>query len=161
MEGLWDCGRDCFGRSIVQRRLILLAAIVTIQAIPSLACLACGTLGRHRSARITMDVYAPAVTPARLQENVLAMLRHGQRRRSGEKVCVPGVSPRKNGVSSKSFILLVSHSYAVFYAGGQTPFGIAVADIDGDKILDIVIADVSGNQIVVLLGKGDGSFQSP
>jgi hypothetical protein len=70
------------------------------------------------------------------------------------------VSPRENGVSSKSFILLASHSYAVFYAGGQTPFGIAV-DIDGDKILDIVIADVSGNQIVVLLGKGDGSFQSP
>jgi hypothetical protein len=71
------------------------------------------------------------------------------------------VSPRENGVSSKSFILLASHSYAVFYAGGQTPFGIAVADIDGDKILDIVIADVWGNQIVVLLGKGDGSFQSP
>jgi hypothetical protein len=44
VEGLWDCGRDCFSRSIVQRPLILLAAIGTVQAIPSLACLACGTL---------------------------------------------------------------------------------------------------------------------
>jgi hypothetical protein len=35
---------------------------------------------RHRSSRITMDVYAPAVTPGKAQENVVAMLRHTKKK---------------------------------------------------------------------------------
>jgi hypothetical protein len=52
-------------------------------------------------------------------------------------------------------------------SGGLFPDGIAIADVNGDGKPDIIVADSSGNQAVdpgvvaVLLGNGDGTFQTP
>ncbi|MFZ0806972.1 MAG: Ig-like domain repeat protein [Candidatus Sulfotelmatobacter sp.] len=55
-----------------------------------------------------------------------------------------------------------------FYASGPSwPGSIAVADLNGDGKLDVVVGDAcgapscpNGNDVAVLLGKGDGTFQS-
>jgi hypothetical protein len=39
--------------------------------------------------------------------------------------------------------------------------GLAVADVNGDGRLDIVASQVLANNVVVLLGRGDGTFQAP
>jgi hypothetical protein len=53
-----------------------------------------------------------------------------------------------------------------YLAGGQIPSAIAVADVNGDGKLDLLIAnewfsfqDTSHGSVGVLLGKGDGTFQ--
>jgi hypothetical protein len=45
------------------------------------------------------------------------------------------------------------------YDVGRSPRGLAVADLGGDGIPDIVVANYDDNTVNVLLGKGDGSFQ--
>jgi hypothetical protein len=80
VEGLWDCGRDCFSRSIVQRPLILLAAIGTVQAIPSLACLACGTLASSLVAHHDGRLLCSGGDAGKAQENVVAMLRRTKKK---------------------------------------------------------------------------------
>src|SRR5271165_19431 len=46
------------------------------------------------------------------------------------------------------------------YATGLGPQGIAVADFNGDRILDLAVTNSAGNTVGVLLGKGDGTFQT-
>ena len=41
------------------------------------------------------------------------------------------------------------------------PHGIAVADFNGDQKPDIAIDDWAENKVLVMFGKGDGSFQAP
>jgi hypothetical protein len=49
---------------------------------------------------------------------------------------------------------------AVSYAtGGQTALSVAVADLIGKGIQDLVVANESSNSVGVLLGNGDGTFQ--
>ena len=43
---------------------------------------------------------------------------------------------------------------------GLGPVSVALADLDRDGILDLVTADGRGNTVSVLLGKGDGTFQT-
>ena len=49
---------------------------------------------------------------------------------------------------------------AVSFAAGDTPFSVAVADLDGDGIPDLVSANIDSDNVSVLLGNGDGSFQA-
>jgi len=42
-----------------------------------------------------------------------------------------------------------------------SPNGFAIGDLNGDGILDLVVAYSGGSNISVLLGKGDGTFQTP
>jgi hypothetical protein len=49
----------------------------------------------------------------------------------------------------------------VRYADPNGPFGLAVADVNGDGLPDVVTANSTGGTATVLLGKGDGSFEAP
>ena len=51
---------------------------------------------------------------------------------------------------------------AVDYGTGIEPFSVAVGDFNGDGKLDLVVANGGGrsNNVSVLLGKGDGTFQT-
>jgi FG-GAP-like repeat/Cep192 domain 4/FG-GAP repeat len=53
----------------------------------------------------------------------------------------------------------VSFNAPVDYTVGTLPFANAVADFNGDKILDITVCNYSSNNVSVLLGNGDGTFQ--
>jgi hypothetical protein len=51
----------------------------------------------------------------------------------------------------------------VDYATAQEPMGVAVGDVNGDGKLDLVVAAASGSTggtVSILLGNGDGTFQS-
>ena len=53
---------------------------------------------------------------------------------------------------------------AIFNTGGIDPRSVAVADLDGDSVLDLVTANFGTIYILgdvrVLLGNGDGTFQA-
>ncbi len=44
---------------------------------------------------------------------------------------------------------------------GGNPLGVAVQDFNGDGIPDLAVADFLTQQVSILLGNGDGTFQSP
>jgi hypothetical protein len=47
------------------------------------------------------------------------------------------------------------------YPTGSNPYAVAVADFNRDGIPDLVVTNNGSNTVSVLLGKGDGTFQSP
>jgi hypothetical protein len=53
----------------------------------------------------------------------------------------------------------VTFQDAVSFAVGDRPFSVAVADLDGDDILDLVSANLGSDSVSVLLGNGNGTFQ--
>src|SRR5205823_1715720 len=44
------------------------------------------------------------------------------------------------------------------FGAGKYPSALAIADLNGDRIPDLVVADRDNNTIISLLGKGDGTF---
>ena len=48
---------------------------------------------------------------------------------------------------------------AVAYATGDSPFSVAVGDLNGDGRSDLVVTNGSSTSVSVLLGNGDGTFQ--
>jgi hypothetical protein len=48
----------------------------------------------------------------------------------------------------------------VDYAVGSYPYDVKAGDFNGDTILDLVTANIGDNTVSVLLGNGDGTFQS-
>jgi hypothetical protein len=49
---------------------------------------------------------------------------------------------------------------AAFLATGDRPVSVVVADLDGDSVPDLVTANGNSDDVSVLLGNGDGSFQA-
>src|SRR5207249_4183324 len=49
---------------------------------------------------------------------------------------------------------------AVIYAVGSTPLFAAVADFNGDDRQDLAVANSATNNVSILLGNGDGTFQA-
>src|SRR5258707_1225936 len=43
---------------------------------------------------------------------------------------------------------------------GRVPVSVAVGDFNGDGVLDLAVVDAGYNNVSVLLGNGDGSFQA-
>jgi hypothetical protein len=48
----------------------------------------------------------------------------------------------------------------VFFAAGDSPGSVAVADLDGDTLLDLVATNGDSDEVSVLLGNGDGTFRA-
>ena len=59
-----------------------------------------------------------------------------------------------NGVANGQF------GAATNYAVGNGPIAVALADLTGNKILDIVVVNETDSSASVLLGNGDGTFQT-
>ena len=53
----------------------------------------------------------------------------------------------------------VNFAPPVNYTVGTLPFANAVADFNGDHILDIAVVNYKSNNVSVLFGKGDGTFE--
>src|SRR5712692_8185121 len=53
----------------------------------------------------------------------------------------------------------VSFEEAQNFAVGQPPWSGAVGDFNGDGVQDLAVANSNSNNVSVLLGNGDGSFQ--
>jgi hypothetical protein len=51
--------------------------------------------------------------------------------------------------------------HAKYYPAGQRPYLVVATQLTKSGNLDLVMADYLSNQIIVLLGKGDGTFQRP
>jgi len=51
--------------------------------------------------------------------------------------------------------------HVVYYRGGQRPYEVIATQLTGSGNLDLVVADYLSNQMVVLPGNGDGTFQNP
>ncbi len=47
------------------------------------------------------------------------------------------------------------------YPTGPLPIAVVLADVNGDGILDVILADQVSNDTWVFLGNGDGTFQNP
>ena len=75
---------------------------------------------------------------------------------SNEAVRTPSSPAREPGYSSQTRLFSDPVSYK---SGGKNPNSVAVGDFNGDGKLDIAVANSSTNNVGVLLGNGDGTFQ--
>lgn len=78
-------------------------------------------------------------------------------------VVVTGVQDNGNGSVG---VLLGNgdgtYASVVNYAsGGSSPQSVAIADLNGDGNLDVLVSDSASNTVGVLLGNGDGTFSAP
>jgi uncharacterized repeat protein (TIGR01451 family) len=62
-------------------------------------------------------------------------------------------------LGSPQSVAAVDFAPAKSYAVGTSPAAIAVGDFNGDGKLDIAVANTGSNDVSILLGNGDGTFQ--
>jgi len=43
---------------------------------------------------------------------------------------------------------------------GGWPYGVALADVDGDRVMDLIVADALNDEVTIRPGRGDGTFGS-
>jgi hypothetical protein len=79
-------------------------------------------------------------------------------------VPVTVVNPGKR-VSNVAYFQIVESEKSIStqfaaYGTGPEPYAVAVGDFNNDGILDLVVANVSSTTVSILLGNGDGTFQT-
>jgi hypothetical protein len=74
----------------------------------------------------------------------------GESRFQGKQAIAPVSPPR-----AISFLPVVR-----YLSGGLAPVSVAIADVNGDGSLDVVLGNENSNSVSVLLGNGDGTFQA-
>src|ERR1700682_492007 len=77
--------------------------------------------------------------------------------------CIVWVSPLILGTVMLMGIdaLAAQFSRATYYSAGLRPYQVVATHLTNSGNLDLAVADYLSNQIIVLLGKGDGTFQTP
>src|ERR1700733_13631777 len=66
-------------------------------------------------------------------------------------------SAKPNAFSGDSLSFLPAVTYS---SGGSSPNYVAVADVNGDGKPDLLVANEGSSTVSVLLGNGDGTFQT-
>jgi hypothetical protein len=82
---------------------------------------------------------------------------------SGSLVCLRNfafLTTQGQGFVANRVLADSEKASALTFAAGDSPFSAAVADVDDDTIPDLVTANYSSDDVSVLLGNGDGSFQA-
>src|SRR5208282_3535341 len=85
-------------------------------------------------------------------------LTSGTASRTSVGVQTSDIPAHEPGYSSQTRLFSDPVSYK---SGGKNPNSVAVGDFNGDGRLDIAVANSSTNNVGVLLGNGDGTFQTP
>jgi hypothetical protein len=70
------------------------------------------------------------------------------------------------GLASSALAIFLGKGDGTFVAGSvytavSLPYGITVADFNGDGHLDLAVANNGTNTVAVMLGNGDGTFRKP
>jgi hypothetical protein len=70
------------------------------------------------------------------------------------------------GLPSSALAIFLGKGDGTFIAGPvyttvSLPYGITVADFNGDRHLDLAVANNGTNTVAIFLGNGDGTFQQP
>ena len=78
----------------------------------------------------------------------------------------PDVVVSNSGSGSSTLSLLIGNGDGTLQAAvpinvGIRPQGIAAGDLNGDTKPDLVVADTNGNNVVVVINNGNGTFQGP
>jgi hypothetical protein len=76
--------------------------------------------------------------------------RKGSQRAASHRPCLEALEDRT----------VLSFAAPVGYAAGTNPYAVVTADFDGNGKLDLAVANAGGNSVSILLGNGDGTFQT-
>ena len=133
------------------------------------ACLAGRYCGRAADCRSNSCVNLQCAEPGFSKAfygggNHPAFIRAGDFDHDGKPDLIALDSDGTAAVGSQNLSVLEGRGDGTFiatgsYATGLGPVHAAVADLNGDMRLDVVVANLASNDVSVLLGNGDGSFQ--